>query len=217
VLAAELRAAAADSIVVRGDTAIDLLTGVALSVVCASAAREVVLPSDQSTAVRPFTLLRSTPAAGDLLAVFDTSAGWRTVLIDSVQQRSDGAGCATTTGFRTAADSAARRKVYRLLLADSIGVVVGAPARLFRRGRYALVRGGDGAWGLAWRRCDAPAPCGPSQPVAGPLAPPTDTGFRARLDADGAAIRLQLTAADTAPTRRRLTFTVALRGNHAPP
>ena len=51
---------------------------------------------------------------------------------------------------------------------------VHAPARVFRRARYALYRAGDGRWYLGFSDClpgaRAPA-CAPMQPVAGPYLP----------------------------------------------
>lgn len=211
VLVSELRGAAADSFTVRGDTAIDLLAGVALSVTCSVAGRDIVLPSDRSVSGLAFTILRSAPAAGDVVAAYDTVAGWRTTRLDVVQWRSDGAGCSTTSGFRTPADSAARVRVLRLRLADAIAAA-GSPVRIFRRGRYVLARGGDGTWGLAWRRCDAPpVSCGSSQPVAGPLASAADSGLVYRLAPDGGALSVRLTAPRAQEPPRWSTLTIALR------
>jgi hypothetical protein len=215
VLVSEVRAAAADSVVVRGDTAVDLLTGVALSVACVASGSEFVLPSEVVAVGVPFTQLRSAPVAGDLLAAYDTVAGWRSARIDSVLWRADGAGCATTSGFRAARDSAARIPVLRIRLAAAVGGGVGSPVRIFRRGRYALVRGGDGSWGLAWRRCDLPEVCGPSQPVAGPLVAPFDSGLVLRLAADGGALSVRMrTPRATAPPATR-ALTIALRRGDA--
>lgn len=211
VLVSEVRGAAADSIAVRGDTAIDLLAGVALSVACVATGRDLVLPSDAAVSGLPFTLLRSAPVVGDMLAAYDTVAGWRTTRIDVVQWRSDGAGCPTTSGFRTPADSAARVRGLRLRLADSIAAA-GAPVRIFRRGRYVLARSSDGSWGLAWRRCDpAPASCGSSQPAAGPLSAPADSGLVFRLAPDGSALAIRLAAPVATGASRRRTLTIALR------
>ncbi len=212
VLGSDLRAAAPDSVIVRGDTAVDLLSGVALSVVCVASADALILPSSAASSGFPLTVQRSTPAAGDALAWYDAAAGWRMTRIDSVQSRWDGAGCSTAGGFRSAADSAARLPVLRVRVADATGAEVGGPVRIFRRGRYALVRGGDGTWGLAWRRCDAPAPCGSSQPVAGPLAAPAAGGLHFQVAADGATITVQVVAAGVSGPVATRRFSIALRG-----
>ncbi len=217
VLLSEVRGAAADSVAVRGDTAIDLLAGVALSVTCSAAGRDIVLPSDVSVSGFPFTVLRSAPAAGDVLAAYDTVAGWRTTRIEVVQWRSNGVGCPTASGFRSPADSAARLRVLRLRLAVPVAAA-GAPVRIFRRGRYVLARGGDGTWGLAWRRCDAPpAPCGSAQPVAGPLASAADGGLEVGLDPGRGTLSVRLAAPRAPDPPRSSALTIALRLGDARP
>lgn len=182
VLEGELRSALPDSIVVRGDTAADLLVGVGVSVLCVGTPGAWVLPTDDPNATTLLTQLRSSPTAGDVAAVFDRAAGWRTTVVDSAQWRTDGAGCSTVSGFRSVADSLARRRVLALRLRDTLSARHGSPIRLFRRGRYALTRSADGSWGLSWRSCTATTGCGTAQPVAGPLASPAEGGLVFRID-----------------------------------
>ncbi|MBI3567628.1 MAG: hypothetical protein HY084_05430 [Gemmatimonadetes bacterium] len=217
VLAAELRAAAADSITVRGDTAVDLFTGVATSVVCAVAGAVLVLPSDQAASGVPYLHVRTTPLAGDVLAAYDTAGAWHAARVDSAQWNADGAGCSTASGFRTAADSVARLRVLRLRIATELTVGAGAPVRLFRRGRYALIRGGDGSWGLGWRRCDELGVCGASQPVAGPLAAPSEGGLVFQLAADGGSIEVRAATSPAGGYGARREFTIALRHRETVP
>jgi hypothetical protein len=180
VLASELRAASADSLRVRGDTAVDFLGLVGLSVVCVSSGTVIVLPADVAADGLPYTSWRASPESGDVVVVFDTASGgaWRAAVVDSVVARSDGAGCTPSSGLVSAADSAARKPVTRLQLRAPLdpSIAVGAPVRVLRSGRYALTHSGDGSWALSYRRC-AGSSCGTAQPVAGPLSAPADSGL----------------------------------------
>jgi hypothetical protein len=180
VLASELRAAAADSVRVRGDTAVDLAGLVGVSVVCVSSGSVLVLPPDAAASGGPYSSWRASPEAGDVIAVFDTAAGgaWRSAVVDTATTRTDGAGCTPASGLLSSADVAARRPVTRVALRSSFvpPPAVGAPVRVERSGRYALTRGGDGSWSLSYRRCTGSA-CGTAQPVVGPFAAPSDSGL----------------------------------------
>jgi hypothetical protein len=194
VLTAELRTALSDSVRLRDDTAADILTHVGVSVACVVSGRKVVLPPSVAADSLPFSLWRALPERGDVVTAFDSGragdgaggrgggvAGWREARIDTVVSRTDGAGCAPSSGLLSAVDSAARRAVLVLTLdrAFSNGVLPGSPVRIYRAGRYVLHRGADRTWSLAWRRC-AGGPgggCSAAQPVSGPLAAAGDSGL----------------------------------------
>lgn len=183
VLAAELRTADADSLRIRGDTAVDFLGLIGTSVACiATPDSALVLPPDVTTLPSPLTVWRGTPATGDLVVVYDTSAGghWQAARLALVSSSSSATGgCLPADGLFSSADSAARRPVTRLALDRLLppGIGAGAPVRVMRRGRYLLFRGSDHAWALAYRSCDAVGVCGTAQPVAGPLAAVADSGL----------------------------------------
>lgn len=192
VLGSELRAAASDSVRVRGDTAVDFLGLVGVGVVCVASGNVLVAPPDIASSGFPYSSWRATPEAGDLLAVFDTATGgtWKTVTVDSASTPSNGAGCKPSSGLMSAADSAARRPVTRMVLHAPLtpAATLGAPLRVMRPGRYALTRAADGSWSLSYRRCSSG--CGVAQPVVGPLVAPSDSGLvftmiasESRLDA----------------------------------
>jgi hypothetical protein len=188
ILRSEIRGSWGDSLALRGDTAIELFVHVGSSVVCGVSGRVLTLPPSLVATEPPLSRWRYTPAAGDLIFLYDTTTrGWARVVLDSAVSRVDAAGCLPSTGLLARADSIARRPVMRVVLpaAPTAGVVTGVPARLVRRGRWGLVKGGDKSWELAWRPCDAPGHCGASQPAVGPLAAPADTGLRFRLDNGG--------------------------------
>lgn len=180
VLSSELRSALLDSLRVRGDTAVDFLGQVGVSVVCVSSGNLMVLPPDVAAGGTPYSSWRASPEAGDIVAVFDTAGAgtWRTAVVDTAATRTDGAGCKPSSGLISAADSAARRPVMRVVLRSSLGAaaVVGMPVAVLRSGRYALTRAADGSWSLSYRRCTGSS-CGVAQPVVGPLAAPSDSGL----------------------------------------
>jgi type II secretory pathway pseudopilin PulG len=203
VLAFDLRAATGDSLRVRGDTAVDFLGLVGLSVVCVSSGPILVLPPDEAADGLPYSSWRAPPESGDLLAVFDTSGTgvWRATVVESAAERTDGAGCGPSTGLLSGADSAARRPVMRVVLRsslDSVRALVGAPVRVVRGARYALTRAADASWSLSYRRCLGPT-CGVAQPVAGPLAAPSDSGLTFAFIAGSSQVEALLQAPATAP------------------
>lgn len=187
VLVTEVASSRAGSIVVRGDTAIDIGSYVGASVVCGVGAAQLVLPSALTSLAAPYTHWRQAAEVGDQLVVWDTTAGgaWASARIDSMTSRPDGAGCPADGAFRTVADSVARRAVTWLRVSPPLapGVVRGAPIRVYRELRWMLYRSADKSWWLGMRRCSVG--CAAAQPVAGPLAPPGDSGLLFAQSADG--------------------------------
>jgi type II secretory pathway pseudopilin PulG len=202
LLGSELRAAASDAVRLRGDTAIDFLGLVGVSVVCVASGNVLVAPPDVAAGGFPYSSWRATPEAGDLLAVFDTAAGgtWRTVAVDTASTPSNGAGCKPSSGLISVADSAARRPVTRMVLRTALipSPLLGAPLRVIRPGRYALTRAADGSWSLSYRRCTA-ALCGIAQPVVGPLAAPTDSGLVFSFVASESRLYVTMRTPQTSP------------------
>lgn len=194
VLGSELRAAATDSLHVRGDTAVDFQGLVGVGVVCVASGTVLVAPPDVAAGGFPFSSWRATPEAGDLLAVFDTSAGgtWRTVAVDSASTPANGAGCKPSSGLMSAADSAARRPVTRIVVHSALNPVplAGAPLRIVRPGRYALTRAADGSWSISYRRCTGA--CGVAQPVAGPFAAAADSGLVFKFLSNASALQIMM-------------------------
>jgi len=216
VLTSEL--SGADSIVARGDTAVDFLGVVGVSVVCVAIDRTLVVPPSVvaggagAAGAIPFTVWRSPPSVGDVVALFEPSiARWRYSRVDSIASRGDGAGCTPSSGLLSVADSAARRPVTRFVLDTPLpeSLPVGAPARLMRRGRWALYRGGDGQWALGFRACDPTSGCGTAQPASGPYSSARDSGFTARVDST--VLTLRLRAPGTSSSAAERTVRIARR------
>ena len=181
----------ADSLVVLGDTAVELTIRILSGVVCARDSVSVTLPPAR-VAVGPALVARAQPVEpGDELSVLrrDTlvsAARWERATIDSVSERAGEIPCGSATGFVAASDAAnpRLRLVPRFLDA---AVRPGAPVRVGRRGRLALYYAGRGEWMLGWRRCASGA-CGVVQPVAGPLRGPRSGGFFAETVGAGALL-----------------------------
>jgi hypothetical protein len=217
IISAELRSSPADSIRVRGDTAVDFFGQVGTSVLCVYSGAEVVLLPDVAASGVAYSSWRASPESGDVLSVFDSTGGgsWRTALIDSATTRTDGAGCTPSSGLISVADSAARRPVTRVVLRTSLGAVfAGSPVRVGRSGRYALTRAADGSWSLSYRRCSSG--CTVAQPVAGPFAPPSDSGLSFTAIAAESRIEAAMRAPviDAAAPREASLLRITLR-NHA--
>lgn len=181
---------AGESIVLQGDTAVELDLLIGASVLCGSEAQALLLPPAASAHTLPLSALPQLPVPDDVLLVrrFDGSADgvWWNAVVDSVDQRRLPEQCRWEDGWRAPADSAA--DILRIVLTDSVPLDLepGAEVRLVRRGRFALYHIGRGEWALGWRRCHPwSGACGPIQPVASPLRAPGASGFRVRAEAQG--------------------------------
>lgn len=218
LLRSELRGAGRDSVIVRGDTAVELFVHVGSAVVCGVAGRVVIAPPSQVASGVPLSRWRYTPSAGDLLYVYDTlTSSWTRAVVDSAASRVDAAACPPATGFNTKTDSAARRSIIRFVLSAAPSAAqIGAPIRVVRRGRWGLVRGTDRSWELVWRVCDAPGSCQSSQPAVGPLATPTDSGLRFLPDSSGAVTVLVRAATSRGLGRALSSFVVSPMSQRLP-
>lgn len=160
VAAAAARVARADSVWLRGDTAVEWRAPIGAAVACVADADSLVVPDAGLGA-----WWESVPDSGDG-AQFLTPAGeWRERQVVAVRTRSVGA-CAGGA---------------RVLRVHAPLEVAGAVAvRVTRRTRLVLYRGGDGDWWLGERQCPftGAVRCGPAQPIAGPVrASPTGLEF----------------------------------------
>lgn len=181
----------ADSVVVLGDTAVELTIRIASGVVCASDSTSVTLPPSR-IAAGPALVARAQPVEpGDELSILrrDTlvvAARWVRATVDSVSERAGEIPCGAVSGFVATADAAAPRM---RLVAQPLDASArpGAAVRVGRRGRLALYYAGRGEWMLGWRRCGI-GTCGVVQPVAGPLRSPGAGGLFAESVGPGVLI-----------------------------
>jgi hypothetical protein len=194
VLAEALRGA--DSVSLRGDTAVEALGLVGTSVVCATEASGVVLPPAAAESGLPFTAWREAADTADVVAIYDVEAArWWYAGVGSVSDAARGS-CLPASGLISPLDSARRLPLVRLTLERPLPASVGpgAPARILRRSRHVLHRSADGGWGLAYRRCTASSPCGGAQPVTGPLASASDGGLGVSFGADSSVLLVTVRA-----------------------
>lgn len=159
-----------------GDTAVELASTRVAAVACELVAARLTLPSSAPS--------WSAPRAGDSLALVDTLTGaeWRTAVTASGTQRAN-ANC-RSGGIRLTLAAPPPPSVPSLLL----------PARVWHTVRYVTYRASDGAWWLGERSCTTG--CAAAQPIAGPLLPPKQGGFRLVLvpGADGRPVALDVSA-----------------------
>lgn len=178
----------ADSILVLGDTAIELQARIADGVVCGREGAALYLPPARVLGGTPLMSIAQPIEIGDEVRMWveDTITGYRAWVgapVESVTTRTGAVPCGVAGGFIAPADSAAPRTRLVLAALDA-RVGAGTPVRLSRRGRLALYNAGGGQWMLGWRRCGSGA-CGTVQPVAGPLRRPALGGFHVRALAGG--------------------------------
>lgn len=175
--------AAGESIVLHGDTAVELDLLLGVSVLCGSETRALLLPPATSAGALPLTAMPQLPGPDDVALVrrFDGSPDgvWWYGVVDSVVQRRLPEQCRAEDGWRLSADTGLA--LIRIVVADSVpaDLEAGAEVRVVRRGRFALYHIGRGEWALGWRRCHPwNGACGSIQPIAAPLRSPGAGGFR---------------------------------------
>ena len=177
-----------DSVVVLGDTAVDLALLIGSGVTCGTDSNELWLAPSRAADGVALTAWSQLPDVGDEVAVLmpDTVGEvpeWVGETIDGTAARVPAPPCDEANGWIASGDATARMHVMTLRTALSAGA--GLPVRVMRRGRLVLYVDGRGEWMLGWRRCLAGV-CGVVQPIAGPLRTPAAGGFRVTgPDGDG--------------------------------
>lgn len=144
-----------------GDSAVQLASTRVLALPCDVTPTRLTLPSSAGW--------WSSAQVGDSVALIDTLRGaeWRTAVVATSTVRAS-ARC-PTGGTRLSLAVPLPSSVPALLL----------PSRVWRVVRYVAYRAGDGTWWMGERSC-APG-CASAQPIAGPLAPPSQGGLRLSL------------------------------------
>ena len=184
ILATDIRSAsvAQFGLPVMTDTAIEMVTVIASSVVCTSGSpTSAGLPPVNLVSGNTLTSMLAAPDTGDLAAIYTTpggipdSARWDTYRVAAFSSRSIASTCPSSTGFVTPADEFTGATGFLLTLASAAPAALrsGSILHFLRRARYSLYRSSDGDWYLGYRRCGAVPPhaCGSIQPVSGPYAP----------------------------------------------
>ncbi len=170
----------ADSIIVLGDSAIELQMRVGDGVACAREGTALYLPPQSGGGAALVRLAQPIEVGDEVRAwVEDSLTGyraWVAALVDSATTRTGDAPCGSAGGFATAAQAGAARARLVIPALDA-RVGPGTPLRIGRRGRLSIYNAGGGDWMLGWRRC-ANGACGVIQPVAGPLRSRSAGGFQ---------------------------------------
>lgn len=177
ILAEEIRSASPrDTVRLMSDSAIELFTGLGVSVACASLTGSDVGLAPVSTAGVSLTSWLTVPDSGDLALIYhsasSTPGAWERHRILALSAKATSSTCPASTGLSGSPGESASSYVVTL---DSLAAPVpaGAPVRFIRRGRYSLYRSSDRKWYLGYRRCNAigPSICGVIQPVSGYYQP----------------------------------------------
>ena len=226
VLASDIRSAAVASygLPLMADSAIEMVTSVASSVLCnAPSGVTLGLPPATLSNGNTLTSILAQPDAGDIVMMYGIpstagdTARWEASAVVSFVSRPVATVCPATTGFTTTADAAALRAGYSVTVAwpPSPAVRKGAPIRFLRRVRYSLYRSADSRWYLGYRKCgmSIPSTCAGVQPVSGPYdsySPGVGSGLTFRYyDAAGS----EVPAASTGKSVARVE--IVLRGASA--
>jgi len=184
VLVTDLRSAsvAIFGIPVMTDSAIEVYTTIASSVVCVvQSSQSVSLPPIVLASGNTLTSMQAQPDTGDLALIYGVgpgprdSARWESVRVASYSARSLAVSCPVSSGFTTTGDEQSGATGFLLTLAASpqFSIRPGTPLHFVRRVRYSLYRSSDSKWYLGHRRCNAAgsSQCDGIQPVAGPYEP----------------------------------------------
>jgi type II secretory pathway pseudopilin PulG len=168
--------AAADTVRLRADSAIEFFAAIGASVVCQVSANEVGLAPYRTTG-NSLSAFLAEPDTGDVAFFYVRSATdrlrWEPYRIAAFSSRALGESCPASSGFSTQTDIESSPNAYVVTLVGPLRAdspMPGASVRFVRRGRYSLYHAGDGAWYLGYRRCNAvgASVCGGIQPLSGP-------------------------------------------------
>jgi hypothetical protein len=168
--------AAADTVRLRTDSAIEFFAGIGVSVVCQLSSNEVGLPPYSATG-NSLSAFLVEPDTGDIAFVYvhsaSDSARWEPHRIAAFSSRAVGSSCPPSSRFSTQADVVSSLSGYVVTFVGPLRadlIMPGSPVRFARRERYSLYHAADGAWYLGYRRCNAVGAsiCGGIQPLSGP-------------------------------------------------
>lgn len=200
VLATDIRNASAHSpaFVLMLDSAIEMYSTIAASVVCTVPSSQVAgLPPVAISSGVPLTSMLAQPDTGDVAVVLTYPPGkpdssrWETLQVAAFAQRSVTTMCPAASGFTSAADVGGATAYEATLASPPLNpLAAGHPVRFLRRARYSLYRSSDNRWYLGYRRCNATG-CAGVQPISGPYDPysTSASGLEFRyFDSDGSRL-----------------------------
>jgi hypothetical protein len=177
------RVSSADTVRLRGDTAIDFGLTIAIGLACAADGDSLVLRDDGTTG-----WWESAPDSGDTIDAMTAGQWWRAEIVSALT--------------RTGAPGACTGPHRVLKIRPSPPSALELPLlRITRRTRFMVYRGGDGAWWLGERTCSgSPPSCAAAQPVSGPLAGARALQFAIDTTATDVSVVVSATAGNTIRT-----------------
>lgn len=179
VLVADIRGAAVAThgLPLMTDSAIEMVTTIGSSVLCADPSGSTISlpPSSLANRNTPTSFL-ATPDDDDIVALYriplnaSDAGSWETSRVTSFSTRSVASACPASSGVSDSGGMTSRGFSVTLAEPPSAAVRKGAPARFLRRVRYSLYRSSDTKWYLGYRRCGMLplSSCDAVQPVSGP-------------------------------------------------
>ena len=188
VLTTDIRSAAVAllGLPVMRDSAIEMFTTIATSVVCtAPSATAATFPPAVLASGTTLTSMLAMPDTGDIALVYTyppglpDSGSWEALRIGAFNTRSVISGCSVATGFTTDADATGTGTAFGVTFtsAPARALAPGLPVHFVRRARYSLYKSSDNKWYLGYRRCSpsGSSACSAIQPVSGPYDPYSST------------------------------------------
>ncbi|HEX5577036.1 MAG TPA: type II secretion system protein [Gemmatimonadaceae bacterium] len=180
VLATDIRNASAHSpsFVLLLDSAIEMYSTIAASIVCTVQSEQTVgLPPVTISSGASLTSMLAQPDTGDLAVVLTYPPGhpdsgqWNSQRVAAFAQRSVATICPAASGFTSSPDIGGATAYEAVLASPPLHpLAVGNPIRFLRRGRYSLYKSSDNRWYLGYRRCNTTG-CAGVQPISGPYDP----------------------------------------------
>ncbi len=178
VLVSDIRGAAVATygLPLMTDSAIEMVTAIGSSVLCADpSGATLALPPSGPASGNTLTSFLATPDDDDVVTLYGNpfnsqdAGSWEAIRLVSFATRSVSSAC-PSSGFNDSADLTGRAYSVTLVESPTAAVRMGAPVRFLRRVRYSLYRSSDAKWYLGYRRCRmfAPSSCDVVQPVSGP-------------------------------------------------
>src|SRR5688572_19759068 len=144
ILATDIRGASlALGVPLMTDSAVELFTTIASSIVCTSGAATFGLPPAVLASGANLTSMLALPDTGDLALVYvartpPDSASWETHRITAFTARSIATACPTSSGFTRSGDASSSAFEVARASSPSETIRTGAPIHFVRRARYSL-------------------------------------------------------------------------------
>jgi type II secretory pathway pseudopilin PulG len=175
VLSNDIRGlAAADTVSLMADSAIEFFSNVGSAIVCSNSGRgELGLSGSGGSRGNTFTAFLNQPDTGDIAVFYragtdSVAPAWERARIAGFSTRSLEAICPDSSAFAVGEGG----RGFLLTVGSPLTSLAapGTPVRFVRRVRYSLYHAGDGEWYLGYRRCNGAGPpvCGAVQPLSGP-------------------------------------------------